>query len=83
LNPVTGALAGAAIGKGIEKTVNYFQKKKQDKAYDNLKQQQQTKVARDEMDEDLDTDGVMMTKPSNMSSESVDPLIRLRQLSKL
>jgi hypothetical protein len=40
LNPVTGALAGAAIGKGIEKTVNYFQKKKQDKAYDNLKQQQ-------------------------------------------
>ena len=41
LNPVTGALAGAAIGKGIEKTFGYFQKKKQDKAYDNLKQQQQ------------------------------------------
>jgi hypothetical protein len=41
LNPVTGALAGAAIGKGIEKTVGYFQKKKQDKAYNNLKQQQQ------------------------------------------
>ena len=38
LNPVTGALAGAAIGKGIEKTVGYFQKKKQDKAYNNLKQ---------------------------------------------
>jgi hypothetical protein len=46
LNPVTGALAGAAIGKGIEKTIGYFQKKKQDKAYDNLKQQrQQMKVA--------------------------------------
>ena len=28
--------------------------------------------------ENLDTDGVMMTKPSNMSSESIDPLVRLR-----
>jgi hypothetical protein len=45
LDPVTGAFAGAAIGKGIEKTIGYFQKKKQDKAYDNLKQQQQPKVA--------------------------------------
>ena len=34
-----GAAIGATVGKGIEKTVNYFQKKKQDKAYDNLKQQ--------------------------------------------
>jgi hypothetical protein len=33
------------------------------------------------VEEDLDTDGVMMTKPSNMSSESVDPLIRLRKLA--
>jgi hypothetical protein len=33
------------------------------------------------MSEDLDTDGVMMTRPSNMSSESVDPLIRLRKLA--
>jgi hypothetical protein len=30
--------------------------------------------------EDLDTDGVMMTKPSNMSSESID---RLKQLAKV
>ena len=30
--------------------------------------------------EDLDTDGVMMTKPSNMSSESVERVIRLAQL---
>jgi hypothetical protein len=30
--------------------------------------------------ENLDVDGVMMTKPSNMSSESVDPLIHLRRL---
>jgi len=34
-----GAAIGATVGKGIEKTINYFQKKKQDKAYDNLKQQ--------------------------------------------
>jgi hypothetical protein len=34
-----GAALGGLIGKGIEKTANYFQKKKQDKAYDNLKQQ--------------------------------------------
>ena len=34
----TGAAIGGLIGKGIEKTSNYFQKKKQDKAYDNLKQ---------------------------------------------
>ena len=40
-----GAAIGATVGKGIEKTVNYFQKKKQDKAYDNLKQQQQAGVA--------------------------------------
>ena len=39
-----GAAIGATVGKGIEKTVNYFQKKKQDKAYDNLKQQQQAGV---------------------------------------
>jgi hypothetical protein len=32
--------------------------------------------------EDLDTDGIMMTKPSNMSSESVDPMLsRLKTLS--
>jgi hypothetical protein len=30
--------------------------------------------------EDLDTDGVMMAKPSNMSSESVERVIRLAQL---
>ena len=30
--------------------------------------------------EDLDTDGVMMTKPSNMSSESVERVLRLAQL---
>ena len=30
--------------------------------------------------ENLDTDGVMMVRPSNMSSESIDPLIRLRRL---
>jgi len=36
-----GAAIGATIGKGIEKTVGYFQKKKQDKAYNNLKQQPQ------------------------------------------
>jgi hypothetical protein len=30
--------------------------------------------------ENLDTDGVMMVKPSNMSSESVDPLVRLRRM---
>lgn len=36
------------------------------------------------MDEDLDTDGVMMTKPSNMSSESVDHSIkRFRTLAQL
>jgi hypothetical protein len=35
----TGAAIGGVIGKGIEKTANYFQKKKQDKAYDNLKKQ--------------------------------------------
>jgi hypothetical protein len=40
-----GAAIGATVGKGIEKTVNYFQKKKQDKAYDNLRQQQQPEVA--------------------------------------
>jgi len=34
-----------------------------------------------DMAEDLDVDGVMMTRPSNMSSESVDSeLLRLRQL---
>jgi hypothetical protein len=30
--------------------------------------------------ENLDTDGVMMVKPSNMSSESIDPLVRLRRM---
>jgi len=30
--------------------------------------------------ENLDTDGVMMVRPSNMSSESIDPLIRLRRM---
>jgi len=34
------------------------------------------------MAEDLDTDGVMMTKPSNMSSESADPVLRLKQMLK-
>jgi hypothetical protein len=32
--------------------------------------------------ENLDTDGVMMAKPSNMSSESVDRILRLAQLLK-
>ena len=32
--------------------------------------------------ENLDVDGVMMTKPSNMSSESVERIIRLAQLLK-
>jgi hypothetical protein len=32
--------------------------------------------------ENLDTDGVMMTKPSNMSSESVERILRLAQLLK-
>ena len=32
--------------------------------------------------EDLDTDGVMMTKPSNMSSESVERILKLAQLLK-
>jgi hypothetical protein len=32
--------------------------------------------------ENLDTDGVMMTRPSNMSSESADPMLsRLKTLS--
>jgi hypothetical protein len=35
----TGAALGGLVGKGIEKTANYFQKKKQDKTYDELKQQ--------------------------------------------
>jgi hypothetical protein len=34
------------------------------------------------VEEDLDTDGVMMTKPSNMSSESIDPVLRLKQMIK-
>jgi hypothetical protein len=34
------------------------------------------------MEEDLDTDGIMMTKASNMSSESADPMLsRLKTLS--
>jgi hypothetical protein len=34
------------------------------------------------MEENLDTDGVMMTKPSNMSSESVDPMLaRMKSLA--
>jgi hypothetical protein len=32
--------------------------------------------------ENLDTDGVMMTKPSNMSSESVERILKLAQLIK-
>ena len=48
-----GAAIGATVGKGIEKTVNYFQKKKQDKAYDNLKQQQQAGVAESKSDDAL------------------------------
>jgi hypothetical protein len=32
--------------------------------------------------ENLDVDGVMMTKPSNMSSESVERILRLAQLLK-
>jgi hypothetical protein len=32
--------------------------------------------------ENLDVDGVMMTKPSNMSSESVERILRLAQLIK-
>jgi hypothetical protein len=37
-------------------------------------------VDREPTQEDLDTDGVMMTRPSNMSSESIE---RLKQLSKI
>jgi hypothetical protein len=34
------------------------------------------------MEEDLDTDGIMMNKPSNMSSESVDPMLaRMKSLA--
>jgi hypothetical protein len=33
--------------------------------------------------EDIDTDGVMMTKPSNMSSESKDPVLRFKRLVEL
>ena len=34
------------------------------------------------MEENLDTDGVMMTRPSNMSSESVDPMLaRMKSLA--
>jgi hypothetical protein len=32
--------------------------------------------------EDIDTDGVMMEKPSNMSSESVERILKLAQLLK-
>jgi hypothetical protein len=35
-----------------------------------------------DLGKDLDTDGVMMTKPSNMSIESVDPVLRLKQMLK-
>ena len=34
------------------------------------------------VDENLDTDGVMMTKPSNMSSESVERILKLAKLLK-
>ena len=34
-------------------------------------------------DEDLDTDGIMMTQPSNMSSESIDSVTTLKTLSGL
>lgn len=37
-------------------------------------------IGEDDVEEDLDTDGVMMNKPSNMSSESIQ---RLRQLAKI
>lgn len=37
-------------------------------------------VDREPTQEDLDTDGIMMTKPSNMSSESIE---RLKKLSKI
>ena len=34
------------------------------------------------MEENLDTDGVMMTRASNMSSESVDPMLaRMKSLA--
>jgi hypothetical protein len=70
LNPVTGALAGAAIGKGIEKTVNYFQKKKQDKAYDNLKQQ--PKVAEGEQRVDsLVTDALKVMRGSDYQIDAL------------
>lgn len=36
----------------------------------------------DEVEENLDVDGVMMTKPSNMSSESVERILKLAQLLK-
>ena len=36
----------------------------------------------EDVGENLDTDGVMMTRPSNMSSESVDPVLRLKQMLK-
>ena len=39
-------------------------------------------ASKEEPKENLDTAGVMMTKPSNMSSESVDPLIQLKRLLK-
>ena len=37
-------------------------------------------VAKAGVDEELDTDGVMMTRPSNMSSESIDRFKRLAGL---
>ena len=37
-------------------------------------------IGEEDMEEDLDTDGVMMNKPSNMSSESIQ---RLKQLAKI
>jgi hypothetical protein len=37
-------------------------------------------IGEEDMEEDIDTDGIMMNKPSNMSSESIQ---RLRQLSRV
>lgn len=42
--------------------------------------QDDSDAAGDSQLEDLDTDGVMMTRPSNMSSESLDPVSTLKRL---
>ena len=43
LNPVTGAVAGATLGKGIEKAADWYKNRQEKKAL--AKQQQQTSVA--------------------------------------